>query len=151
VEAPRGDAGLIEEREGITYHRAGVRWHGSKEDLRAHTLTVGGQTIGGSCSSDRGGDPAQADPEGLLVASLSSCHMLWFLDFTRRERLRVLSYEDQAEGTMDERRITHVVLRPRVEFDTDVDAETVARLHHAAHEQCFIANTVNCPVEVVPA
>lgn len=132
----------------ITLHHAGVRWHGSKDDLRAHTTTVGGQTIGGSCSPQWGGDPAQADPEGMFVAALASCHMLWFLDLARRERLAVTAYEDHAEGTMDERRFTHVALRPRVEFATHVENETVARLHHAAHERCFIANTVNCPVEV---
>ncbi|MGI8749571.1 MAG: OsmC family protein [Thermoleophilaceae bacterium] len=149
-----GDAALAGgqggEPEGITSHHARVRWQGSKEDLRAHTTTVGGQAIGGSCSPRWGGDPAQADPEGLFVASLSTCHMLWFLDLARRERLRVTSYEDSAEGTMDESRFTHVALRPRVEFEREVEADTVARLHHAAHHRCYIANTVSCPVEVEP-
>lgn len=134
--------------QGITVHHAAVRWHGSRDDLRAHTTAVGGQAIGGSCSPQWGGDPAQADPEGLFVASLSTCHMLWFLDLARRERLRVTSYEDAAEGTMDEHRFTHVALRPRVEFEAEVDAATLASLHHAAHERCFIANTVNCAVEI---
>jgi len=137
-------------RQGeVTVHAAQVTWCGSKEDLRAHSTTVGGQTIGGSCSPEWGGDPAQADPEGLFVAALSSCHMLWFLDFARRERLRVVSYEDRAEGAMDERRFTHVALRPRVRFEGEVDEATIARLHHAAHERCFIANSVNCAVEVL--
>jgi organic hydroperoxide reductase OsmC/OhrA len=135
--------------EGITLHHAGVDWHGSRQDLRAHTVTVGGQAIGGSCSPQWGGDPGQADPEGLFVASLAACHMLWFLDLARRERLRVVSYEDRAEGTMDEHRFTHVALRPRVAFEAEVDPETVTRLHHAAHERCFLANTVSCPVEVL--
>lgn len=135
--------------EGVTVHHAAVAWCGSKSDLRAHRTTVGGQEIGGSCSPQWGGDPDQADPEGLFVAALSTCHMLWFLDLARRERLRVISYEDDAEGTMDEHRFTHVALRPRVRFEPAADAETIARLHHAAHERCFIANTVSCPVEVV--
>jgi organic hydroperoxide reductase OsmC/OhrA len=135
--------------EGVTHHHAGVRWHGTRQDLRAHTVTVGGQAIGGSCSPQWGGDPGQADPEGLFVASLSACHMLWFLDLARRERLRVVSYEDHAEGTMDERRFTHVALRPRVAFESEVDQQTLTRLHHAAHERCFVANTVSCPVEVL--
>ncbi len=138
------------EPQGSTVHHARVRWHGSKADLRAHTTTVGGQEIGGSCSPQWGGDPTQADPEGLFVASLSTCHMLWFLDLARRERLRVTSYEDSAQATMDERRFTRVALRPRVEFEVDVDDETLARLHHAAHERCYIAKTVSCPVEVEP-
>ena len=132
----------------MTRHGAGVRWKGTKEDLRAHTLTVGGQRLDGSCSPEWGGDPAAADPEGLFVASLSACHMLWFLDLARRERLRVSSYEDDAEGTMDGTRFTHVALRPRVEFEQAVEPEAVARLHDQAHARCFVANSVTCPVEV---
>ena len=134
----------------MTVHAAEVSWKGGKDDLRAHTVRVGGQTIGGSCSPEWGGDDAKADPEALFVASLSACHMLWFLDLARRERLRVTSYEDRAEGDMDGTRFTHVALRPRVEFESDVDEPTITRLHHEAHDRCFIANTVSCPVAVEP-
>jgi organic hydroperoxide reductase OsmC/OhrA len=72
-----------------TEHHAEVVWDGDRRDLRAHTIRLGGQTLAGS--GGFGGDPAKADPEELFVASLSACHMLWFLDFARRERLRVLS------------------------------------------------------------
>ena len=132
----------------VTRHEAEVVWHGGKEDLRAHTVRAGGQTVGGSCSPEWGGDPEKADPEALFVAALSACHMLWFLDLARRERLRVTSYTDSAEGTMDGVRFTHVALRPRVEFESEVDAETLDRLHAGAHQRCFIANSVSCPVEV---
>jgi organic hydroperoxide reductase OsmC/OhrA len=132
----------------MTTHAAQVSWEGGKEDLRAHTVRAGGQTIEGSCSPEWGGDEAKADPEALFVASLSACHMLWFVDLARRERLRVTSYEDSAEGEMDDTRFTRVALRPRVEFETPVDDETVRGLHEAAHERCFIANSVSCPVEV---
>jgi organic hydroperoxide reductase OsmC/OhrA len=135
----------------VTTHTASVAWHGSRDDLRSHTIRAGGQQIDGSCSPEWGGDAAKADPEALLVASLSSCHMLWFLDLARRARLRVTSYEDEAEGTMDGTRFTGVVLRPRVGFEGDVEAATIEELHRDAHERCFIANTVNCPVEVQPA
>ena len=84
----------------------------------------------------------------LFVASLSACHMLWFLNLAREQRLRVTTYEDAAEGTMDGTRFTRVTLRPRVAFDGEVDADTVADLHERAHERCFIANSVSCPVEV---
>jgi len=134
-----------------TRHGSEVRWAGDRDDLRRHTVRAGGQEIGGSCSPEWGGDPAAADPEALFVASLSACHMLWFLDLARRERKRVISYQDRAEGTMDGRRFTHVALRPRVQFEGEVDAETVAELHRRAHEACFIANSVSCPVEVEPA
>ncbi len=132
----------------MTTHAAQVTWEGGKDDLRAHTVRAGGQTIGGSCSPEWGGDDSKADPEALFVAAVSACHMLWFVDLARRERLRVTGYEDSAEGDLDGTRFTEVRLRPRVEFESAVDAETLARLHDAAHERCFIANSVSCPVEV---
>jgi organic hydroperoxide reductase OsmC/OhrA len=129
-----------------------VTWRGDRQDLRAHTVVAGAQTISGSSSADRGGDPAKADPEELFVASLSACHMLWFLDFARRERLRVCAYEDAAEGEMDGIRFVGVTLRPRVSWEgAEPASEVVERLHHRAHEACFIANSVSCPVVVAPA
>jgi organic hydroperoxide reductase OsmC/OhrA len=100
------------------------------------------------CAAVRGGDPEKADPEELLVAALSACHMLWFLDFARRERLRVLSYEDEPVGTMDSERFVSVVLRPRVEFEGQVPPNVLERLHHRSHQACFIANSVTCKVRV---
>jgi organic hydroperoxide reductase OsmC/OhrA len=134
-----------------TKHRAKIVWRGGKEDLRAHTIALADQTLLGSCSECWGGDPAKADPEELFVASLSACHMLWFLDFARRARLRVVSYEDEPEGTLDSMRFSEVVLRPQVAFDEAVSEEMVASLHAKAHEACFIANSVSCDVRVEPA
>jgi organic hydroperoxide reductase OsmC/OhrA len=131
-------------------YRATVAWDADRDDLRAHTVTLAEQRLEASTAPERGGDPSKADPEQLLVAAASSCHMLWFLDFARRERIRVLSYEDHAEGLMDERRFVRVVLRPAIEFEADPDAETVAALHERAHEACYIANSLNCPVDVEP-
>lgn len=91
-----------------------------------------------------------ADPEEMFVASLSSCHMLWFLALARAEGVEVTSYEDEPEGTLDGTRFTRVVLRPRVAFDPAPDDKQVESLHHRAHERCFIANSVSCPVEVEP-
>jgi organic hydroperoxide reductase OsmC/OhrA len=127
-----------------------VAWDADRDDLRAHTITLAGQRVAGSTAPERGGDPAKTDPEQLLVAAASACHMLWFLDFSRRERIRVTSYEDEAEGLMDDRRFVRIVLRPTIEFEGDPDAETVASLHERAHEACYIANSLNCPVEVEP-
>ena len=138
-----------------TTHEARVEWEPLKRDLRAHRVTAGNQVFEGSCAWQAGGDPGKADPEELFVAALSACHMLWFLDLARRERLRVRSYEDAAEGTMDGVRFTRVALRPRIEWEgTPPPAERIADLHARAHERCFIANSVSCPVEVespVPA
>jgi len=133
---------------GQETYRATVAWDRNREDLRAHTITLADQPVAGSTAPERGGDPAKADPEQLLVAAASACHMLWFLDFARRERLRVLSYEDDAEGVMDGRRFVRVALRPAIEFEAEPEPELVRELHSRAHEACFIANSLNCPVEV---
>ena len=135
----------------ITKHHAQVSWHGSKQDLRAHTVRLADQTVEASSAREFGGDGSKADPEELFVAAISACHMLWFLDYSRRERLRVTAYDDEPEGTLDGTCFTRVVLRPRVSFETEVSPAQVAELHHRAHQACFIANTVNCPVEVETA
>lgn len=131
-----------------TTHHATVTWKGDKQDRRAHEIRLANQTLAGSCASEWGGDPGKADPEELFVASLSACHMLWFLDFARRERLRVVSYEDRPEGAMDGHKFVAITLHPRSTFDTDTPAEVIEGLHERAHEACFIANSVNCPVKV---
>jgi organic hydroperoxide reductase OsmC/OhrA len=131
-------------------YRARVAWDGDRDDLRAHTVTLADQRLAASTAPERGGNPAKADPEQLLVAAASACHMLWFLDFTRRERIRVLSYEDEAEGVMDGRRFVRVMLRPAIEFEGEPEPELLARLHERAHQRCYIANSLNCPVEVEP-
>jgi organic hydroperoxide reductase OsmC/OhrA/predicted enzyme related to lactoylglutathione lyase len=131
-----------------TKHRATVIWRGDKRDLRAHEIQLAGQTLAGSCASARGGDPDKADPEELFVAALSACHMLWFLDLARRERLRVVSYEDRPEGAMEGDKFVAVVLRPSVVFARDVPRDVIEGLHDRAHEACFIANSVTCDVRV---
>lgn len=102
-------------------------------------------------------DPSAVDPEEALVASASSCHLLWFLSLAADAGWRVDSYEDEAVGHMgrDERgraAITRIVLRPRVRFggDTAPDAEVVAQLHHAAHDACFIANSLRSEIVCEP-
>jgi organic hydroperoxide reductase OsmC/OhrA/catechol 2,3-dioxygenase-like lactoylglutathione lyase family enzyme len=131
-----------------TKYRATVVWRGDERDLRAHEIQLSGQTLAGSCASAWGGDPEKADPEELFVAALSACHMLWFLDFARRERLRVVSYEDRPEGTMDGQRFVAVALRPLVVFASEVSQDLIEGLHDRAHAACFIANSVTCEVRV---
>jgi organic hydroperoxide reductase OsmC/OhrA len=131
-----------------TKHHATAIWDADKSDLRAHTIQLAGQTLAGSSMPAFGGNSEKADPEELFLAALSACHMLWFLDFARREHLRVLSYEDHPEGIMDGVRFLEVALHPRVTFATDVSPEVLDRLHHQAHEACFIANSVTCEVRV---
>ena len=97
---------------------------------------------------------AGVDPEEAFVASLSSCHMLFFVDFARRAGIVVDSYVDEAEGVLEKRSdgkmaMTRVTLHPRVTWGGDAPDETaVADLHHRAHEACFIANSVTSDVTV---
>lgn len=129
---------------------------------RAHRVRFdGGLEISGSSSPQvvplPYSDPAAADPEELFVAALSSCHMLWFLDLACRAGWVVDAYDDDAQGTMardaaGRLAMTEVVLRPAVAFGGErrPDAAEVERLHHAAHEACFIANSVRSEVRVEP-
>ena len=133
-----------------TIHRARVRWNRVEDDIRAHTVELGAQRLAASSAPEFGGDADKADPEEMLVASLSSCHMLWFLALARGERVRVTSYDDEPEGTMDGTKFTRVVLRPQVFFEHDPDDEQLHSLHRRAHERCFIANSVNFRVDVEP-
>ena len=101
-------------------------------------------------------DPAGVDPEEAFVASLSSCHMLFFVDFARRAGFVVDSYVDEAEGLLDKRAdgkmaMTRVTLHPRITWaGSPPDEAAIADLHHRAHEACFIANSVTTEVSVEP-
>jgi organic hydroperoxide reductase OsmC/OhrA len=136
--------------KAASIHSARVRWDADSEDLRAHTIELASQKLAASSAPEFGGNSAKADPEEMFVASLSSCHMLWFLALARSARVRVTSYEDEPEGTMDGTKFTRVVLRPRVVFECDPEEEQLRSLHRCAHERCFIANSVNFPVHVEP-
>lgn len=103
-------------------------------------------------------DPAAVDPEEAFVASLASCHMLFFLDLASRTGWVVDDYVDEAAGLLAKNAdgrlaMTEVVLRPRVRFGGDrrPDAAEVERLHHEAHALCFIANSVRTEVRCEPS
>lgn len=102
-------------------------------------------------------DPTAVDPEEAFVASLASCHMLWFLSIAARRRFCVDRYADSPVGVMTKNSegklaITVVTLKPEVAFSGDrlPDREEVAQMHHAAHEECFIANSVKSEVRCEP-
>ena len=101
-------------------------------------------------------DPKGIDPEEAFVASLSSCHMLFFVDFARRAGFTVDGYVDQAQGVLEKRAdgkmaMTRVALHPRIAWaGTAPDSDAITELHHRAHEACFIANSVNTEVTVEP-
>jgi len=104
-----------------------------------------------------GSDPHAVDPEEAFVASLSSCHMLWFLSIAAGRGFRVDDYADEALGTMARNAegklaMTRVVLRPRVVFSGDPrpGPADLAAMHHEAHAECFIANSVKTEVTCEP-
>jgi organic hydroperoxide reductase OsmC/OhrA len=123
---------------------------------RDHTIKSDGKPqIDGSSDPSFRGDPARYNPEELLVASLSSCHMLWFLHLCATNRVTVLEYQDAASGVMEESAngsgaFVRVLLRPRVKIAPGDDRAKALALHHEAHRYCFIANSVNFPVDVDP-
>lgn len=99
--------------------------------------------------------PEAVDPEEALVASTSSCHMLWFLALAARRGFVVDEYADQASGVIEadetgRHRFSRITLRPQVLFDGNGPSENeLAELHEQAHESCFIANSLRCEVVVV--
>lgn len=133
-------------------HRAGVAWNGGEaEDVRAHDVLLGAQSLPSSSALEFGGDDTKSNPEALLVGALSSCHMLWFLALARKKGFEIASYEDDADGVLDGKRFASVTLRPLVRWAGDPPApDAIEALHHRAHELCFIANSVDFPVEVEP-
>jgi organic hydroperoxide reductase OsmC/OhrA len=101
------------------------------------------------------GDAARWNPEDLLVGSLSSCHMLWYLHLCAQAKVTVLAYHDDAVGTMGEDeggggRFTQAVLRPVATIAAGGDAVLAKALHEEAHRLCFIANSVNFPIAIEP-
>ena len=149
-------------------HTCTVRWERGDADFldhrysRAHEWTFdGGAVVRGSSSPHvvpvPKSDPSAVDPEEAFVASLSSCHLLWFLDIAARRGYRVDRYVDNAVGTMGRNArgrlaILRVVLRPSVSFGPgpQPDAAALDAMHHEAHDQCFIANSVTADVLCEP-
>jgi organic hydroperoxide reductase OsmC/OhrA len=122
---------------------------------RDHVVRIDGKPdLAASADATFHGDTDRHNPEDLLVAALSSCHMLSYLHFAAVAGLVVTAYEDHAEGTMETAgkggRFTEVVLRPRVTLAAGGDAARAEALHEEAHHACFIANSVNFPVRCEP-
>lgn len=135
-----------------TIHRAGVSWDGGEgEDVQAHQVLLGAQSLLSSSALELGGDDLKSNPETLLVGALSSCHMLWFLALARKRGFAVASYEDDADGVLDGKRFTAATLRPRVRWEGEPPPpEAIEELHRRSHELCFIANSVDFSVGVEP-
>ena len=114
-------------------------------------VCAGKPPIRGSADAAYLGDAGRHNPEDLLVAALSACHMLWYLHLCAAHKVVVMAYEDAAEGLMrtypdGSGEFTSVSLKPRVTISPESDPEAAADLHEKAHAMCFIARSVNFPV-----
>jgi organic hydroperoxide reductase OsmC/OhrA len=120
---------------------------------RDHEIAAPGRpAILGSSDAAFRGDAARWNPEQLLVASLASCHQLWYLHLCADAGISVIAYRDQAEGIMAEDvsgsgRFVRVILRPSVTIAAGGDTALAMALHAEAHAKCFIANSVGFPVD----
>lgn len=147
------------------HYRITTTWTGNlgtgTSDYRAysrnHEITIAGKiaSLPGSSDAVFRGDPARYTPEELLVASLSACHMLWFLHLCAEAGIVVTEYEDSASGEMSEHadgsgEFIRVVLRPRVVITDSASIADAMALHARAHQRCFIARSVNFPVQHEP-
>ncbi len=145
----------------MSEHTATIDWSLGEAEFtyktypRDHTWRFeGGVTVAASAAPAYMGSADRVDPEEAFVASLSSCHMLTFLALCAKHSLPVASYRDKAVGQLEKTdggklAITRVTLHPEIVFSGDApDAETLAKLHHEAHELCFIANSVTTDVRV---
>ena len=123
---------------------------------RDHTIACEGKPpIQGSSDPGFRGDRSRYNPEELLVASLSSCHMLWYLHLCSVNHVTVLDYRDAASGVLEEGDdgsgvFVRVVLRPTVKISVADDRAKALALHSEAHRFCFIARSVRFPVEIAP-
>lgn len=120
---------------------------------RAHEIRAEGRpAIPGTSDPLFRGDKTRWNPEQLLIGALSACHKLWYLHLAAEAGVVVVAYEDRAEGLLLESddgggAFSRVVLRPVVTIAPGSDPELARRLHHPASEKCFIARSMNFPVE----
>jgi organic hydroperoxide reductase OsmC/OhrA len=142
----------------MSQHHATVEWKSSGEFRyetysRNHDVRFDGMSLPGTAARDNipstAPQPHGVDPEQAFVASLSSCHMLWFLHLACQKKYVVERYLDEAVGILDKTWMSKVTLRPVVSFSGRAPTpEEHAALHHRAHETCFIANSVKTEVLV---
>jgi organic hydroperoxide reductase OsmC/OhrA len=146
----------------MSEHRIALHWAKGEAPFTYETYSrnhriifkEGAERLAVSAAPIYRGDGSKADPEDLLVAAMSSCHMLSFLAIAARKRLTVLSYQDDAAGFLEhdggKAWIARTVLRPKVTFDRDPGPEILTQIHHLAHRECFIANTVKTEIRIEP-
>lgn len=129
--------------EGTSSYRAYSRDHEITGDDKPSIL--------GSSDPSFLGDRTRYNPEEMLVASLSACHMLWYLHLCTDQKILVVSYKDKAEGVMQENKdgsghFAQVILKPTIIITDARHIDAARDLHELAHDKCFIARSVNFPV-----
>ena len=146
------------------HYKVDITWTGNRGNGTAsytaydrdHIVSAGGKPeIPASSDPSFRGDPARYNPEELLVASLSSCHMLWYLHLCSSAGVIVVDYTDAAAGTMEETangggHFIEVTLFPVITVASEEMVEKADALHEKANELCFIANSCNFPVHHKP-
>ncbi len=149
----------------IHHYQTQVLWTGNlgqgtanyRAYARSHEILVDGKPlILGSSDPAFRGDKTKYNPEELLIASLSACHMLWYLHLCAEASIIVTHYRDQAVGTMLQTEdgrgcFAEVVLKPIVTIAATSDSKQAAQLHEQAHHCCFVANSMNFPVLCEPS
>lgn len=144
------------------HYKVAVSWHdnngtsGYNSYSRDHIITVAGKhAIDANSDPSFRGNPAKYNPEELFLASISNCHMLWYLHLCAVNGVIVLSYEDNARGTMEEQtdgsgKFTGVTLHPVVIVSSKEMIQKAEELHSEANKYCFIANSLNFAVTHQP-
>lgn len=145
------------------HYRVEVDWTGNlgtgtdgyRSYRRDHVIRIAGKpTLAGSSDPTFRGDASKHNPEDMLVAALSSCHMMSYLHMATMAGVVVTDYTDAAEGTMETAgnggHFVEVVLRPAVTISAASDPAKALAAHEEAHHACFIANSVNFPVRCEP-
>lgn len=146
------------------HYEVRIKWTGNKgtgtsaytDYDRNHVISIKGKPdISGSSDPAFRGDPQKYNPEDLLVTSLSSCHMLWYLHLCAVNKVVITEYTDNAKGKMKEDKdgsghFSEVTLHPEVTVSEPGMMEKAEALHEEAHRMCFIARSVNFPVHHRP-
>jgi organic hydroperoxide reductase OsmC/OhrA len=145
---------MSEHKITLTWKRGDTPFEYQKY-LRDHTWKFKGTEVQASAAPAYLGNPKLVDPEEAFVASLSSCHMLTFLAIACKQKFVLDEYVDEAVGHMEKNAegklaITRVTLKPKLKFsgDKQPSAEELDKMHHGAHDQCFIANSVKTEITV---
>ena len=148
----------------IHHYQSTVTWTGNKGNgtsdytsySRDHVISIPNKPdLLGSSDTVFRGDGTKYNPEDMLLASLSVCHMLWYLHLCADEGINVMSYTDSPKGTMEEYqgsggKFIEVILNPLITIEFPDMIDRALSLHEKAHSCCFIANSVNFPVKHIP-